>query len=893
MAGPLKLEQFGGQLPAWDDRLLPAGQAAASNNAYLFSGALTGWRKPKPLRSTTGKFVYRVPVITKATATGRLVFFDTPGEGDTFVIGEVTYTFTATVTDAFDILIGGDAATSADNALAAIVIGVGVGTVFGEGTCKNPALSVIDGANRRDTVTISAVDYPYILLVAPDDGAAPNSTICTATGNISSMNLDFTGPVSTFLGGINPTFDNNITGDSKWLDFDDPDTSVMRSAVVNDRFGRYYFSSPSLPPKYNTYDRIQNDDDAFLLGLNPPGCAPVVTVTGGGDAVQMGFPTSTSVVPLTFGANTVYLIQITPTAAIELEDVAFMPAETNATAEFAAVLYDDSAGAPFELLNVGNIITGCTAATQVTSQFQNPTGLLAGVKYWVGIMASAIVLAAKADDVTTKGVVFTNTFSNGPPTFAGTPTTDVPTMQIWADLQTGAVIAARSYVYTWVSAYGEESAPSPYTLVNGWNNGTWTIGLWTPPPDDMGVLRNITKLRLYRTITSTQGTAVFFFVAEVPIGTLEYVDKALDSIVGLNNILPSTTWFPPPESLQNIVSMPNGMSVGFRGNEIWFAEPYQPHAWPPGYVLTTEFPIIGLGITGNAVVAVTSGTPYIAQGVNPASMALTKTTKPEPCVSRASVLADTAGVYYISPNGLILVTQYGEVSNTTELWITREKWRKLTPSSKQRAILMASGYFCFKCRGDENSDDKQGFYIELNQADAQSFTIWPQPGGHRIGFGQLAEPDGDAIDNVLVDPWTGIGLLIQAGTVNYYDFSDTTPEILPYKWRSKVYQQNTKKNFGAMKIYFKIPPGTPTQNPVRNEEDTDDASWNTLATDQYGIVRVFADDTLVTTREIRKSGELLRILDGFKAESWQWEFEGRVEITNMQAAATVKELAAV
>lgn len=900
--GPLKLEQFGGCLPAWDDRLLPAGQAASSNNAYLFSGALSGWRKPKVLRSTSGKYVYRVPTITKATAHGYLLLFAQPSQGDTFTIGEERYTFTATVTNPYDVLIGAALADSANNAFAALTIGTGAGTLYGEGTCLNPALSAITGVIRQGT----ASGKPYIYVEAPDEGAAPNTTAFTESTSgvrlFALSNPDDTGSaVSTLIGGVNPTFDNNIAGDSKWLDFDDPDTSVMRSAVVNDRFGRYYFSSPSLPPKYNTYDRIQNDQSAFLLGLNPPGCAPIVSVTGGGDALQMGYPTNTVGGTFSFAANSIYLVQITPTAAIELEDVAFMPNETLTTAKFAAVLYDDRAGVPFELINVGNVVVGAEAAVQVTSQFTNPTGLLAGVKYWIGVMTDTI-LTTSLSDGSSAGVSFADTFNNGPPTFAGTVTTGLPTMQIWGDCTTGSVISARSYVYTWVSAYGEESAPSPFTLVNGWSNGTWDITLWTPPTDDMGVLRNITKLRLYRTVTSAAGSAVFFFVKELDIGTLAYTDVGSDLLVARNNILPSSTWFPPPESLQNIVSMPNGMAVGFRGNEIWFAEPYQPHAWPPNYVLTTEFPIIGLGISGNAVIAVTSGTPYVAQGVNPASMSLTKTTVPEPCISRASILADDGGIYYISPNGLILVTQYGQVTNTTELWITREKWRALTPSKNLRAIRLSSCYFCFgTVNGSDTSVAQAGFYIELNPADAQSFTIWPQPGGHRVGFNTLTSPIGEDIDNVLVDPWTGIGLLIADGSVHYYDFSDTAPEITPYKWRSKVYQQNTKKSFGAMKVYFKVPPGTPTQNPVRDESDTDDTDWNTLPTDKYGIIRVYASHStdpgdvmeLVTVRELRASGELMRILGGFKAESWQWEIEGRVEITNVQAAGTVKELAAV
>ena len=59
------------------------------------------------------------------------------------------------------------------------------------------------------------------------------------------------------------------------------------------------------------------------------------------------------------------------------------------------------------------------------------------------------------------------------------------------------------------------------------------------------------------------------------------------------------------------------------------------------------------------------------------------------------------------------------------------------------------------------------------------------------------------------------------------------------------------------------------------------------------MVRVFADGVLYTTRELRSSGELLRIFSGEKVEEWQFEIEGRVNISNMQVATSVKELGLV
>src|SRR4029077_19201973 len=60
----LKLDKFGGLLPAWDSRLLPEGQADYAENCYLFSGSLIGWRQPKllyRLKDSAAKYVFPHP----------------------------------------------------------------------------------------------------------------------------------------------------------------------------------------------------------------------------------------------------------------------------------------------------------------------------------------------------------------------------------------------------------------------------------------------------------------------------------------------------------------------------------------------------------------------------------------------------------------------------------------------------------------------------------------------------------------------------------------------------------------------------------------------------------------------------------------------------------------
>jgi hypothetical protein len=394
----------------------------------------------------------------------------------------------------------------------------------------------------------------------------------------------------------------------------------------------------------------------------------------------------------------------------------------------------------------------------------------------------------------------------------------------------------------------------------------------------------------------------------------EFVDTLPDNLVSLNNELVSTNWFPPPTNLQGMVALPNGVFAGWKNNEVWFCQPYQPHAWPPGFVITTDFPVVGLGVMNGALAVLTNTVPYVILGSQPSNMAALKCDKPHPCLSRGSILSGDAAVTYMSPNGLIQVTASGQCINTTDLWFTRERWQQLTPQKYTRAVELASSYFCFGSTSPlgtatDNSVAQQGFTIEL-AADAQNFTIWPQPGGHRLGFMPLSShviingiPQN--IDNVQLDPWTGIGLIVSNQSVYYYDFSDPVPIPVPYDWVSKVYQNNAKKNYSAFKLFFKVPAAVPAPAGERFEAEPTDPAWATLGATQYAIVKTYADIgvdengnlngsmVLVDCKEVRRSGEMLRLPAGFKAEQWQFEIVGRVIVTNLQVATSAKELANV
>lgn len=101
--------------------------------------------------------------------------------------------------------------------------------------------------------------------------------------------------------------------------------------------------------------------------------------------------------------------------------------------------------------------------------------------------------------------------------------------------------------------------------------------------------------------------------------------------------------------------MANGVMVGFRDNEVYFSEPYLPHAWPARYRLTVDYPIVALGSFGTTIVVATEGRPFLITGSHPESMSQLELDLIEPCVSARSMASMGHGVVYASRNGLVYV----------------------------------------------------------------------------------------------------------------------------------------------------------------------------------------------------------------------------------------------
>lgn len=615
------------------------------------------------------------------------------------------------------------------------------------------------------------------------------------------------------------TYDKDAIADSYWMEFENIDTDVVRSPVSQDQYERYYWASSSHVPRYNTRARIIAGQSPFTLGVPAPEVAPVVSLSG----VGTGF--------------------------------------TGGRGGYTLLGRDAS----MNVIRVGKRL----AAEKETYTISGQTG---GFNLMRKIPQRQYRLDANtsrgAYSLTGNPVDLTAAFAiTNPGTSAGS---------------SGSVTIVRAYVYTYVTEYGEEGPPSPATVQQGVQSADWTIQC-SAPTADQALNRNITKIRIYRSVTSTQGIASYFFVTELTLPTITYVDGNEDAVVTANNQLTTTGYTPPPENLKGMVTMPNGMIAGFTEKEVYFCEPYRPHAWPVAYALSVDFPIVGLGVIGQSLVVCTSSSPYVMTGTRPDNVASSKLSAIEPCMCKGSIVSTENGVYYASPSGLCIVRP-GALQVVTKNIIDKRAWLESLVVSLIRAGWIGDAYYCYgptRVGGfDSGAFDSDAFDIPGLSENFDGALI--DPGDQRVAYTVISTPQ--PVLNVQQDVWSGEILVVRSDGVYLVDVTDEAP-FGTFLWRSKIMQTGQKKNLGVARIFFETLAGAPTLNPTPNA-----SLVQTLAADQYGLVRLYADGRHVWTRELRTSGEIMKLPSGYKADYWQVEIEARVRVFSIEIASSAKEL---
>lgn len=264
----------------------------------------------------------------------------------------------------------------------------------------------------------------------------------------------------------------------------------------------------------------------------------------------------------------------------------------------------------------------------------------------------------------------------------------------------------RSYVYTyvWKKAGREmESAPSPASSSEGIylaDGVSMQVTNFQNIPSGntrpVGMLDADLYVRIYRAVGGA-----FLLVntaADVPITTaLAGYDDRVEA-ADLGESLSSLGWTPPPSDLKGLTNMANGMMAGFSGQNVYFCEPYIPHAWPIAYTISVDSPIVALASLDTTLVVLTAERPYYVQGSSPEYLTVVAADANQGCVSKDSVATMNGEVYFASPDGLLTTSPRG-TRNITEDFFAYKQWNTLLDPTTIKGFTHDQKYFGFHSRG--------------------------------------------------------------------------------------------------------------------------------------------------------------------------------------------------
>lgn len=404
--------------------------------------------------------------------------------------------------------------------------------------------------------------------------------------------------------------------------------------------------------------------------------------------------------------------------------------------------------------------------------------------------------------------------------------------------------ASYIYTYTFVTPYGEESEPAPPSkrvLVSPGN--VVRISNFEKLDEDS----RVNRFRIYRSQTSASGETDFYLIREIGTNKRTWDDRVSDNDPG--EPIPSLHYNPPPNDLTGLTGLPNGMMAGFVGKDLYFCEPYQPHAWPQKYVLTTDVPIVGLAAFGTTLVVLTEGVPYLVVGTAPENMQMEKSEANFPCVSARGIVDLGYSAAYPSNDGLVLIGPAGPQLVTRELF-TREQWQELNPSS------IVAGQFEGRYIASYTRTNGERGTIIIDLTGAQPFLVRTS----------------DAIDAMHYEVGTS-RLFVLTGRRQISQFDDASRPRRSMTWKSKRFVLPAPVNFGAYRVE-----GTTYLGPTATQGPADNFT-----------MKVYGDGKLVAT--VNNANKIGRLPGGFKAAVWEVEIEGFRPVSAIILAMSPSEIA--
>ena len=389
-------------------------------------------------------------------------------------------------------------------------------------------------------------------------------------------------------------------------------------------------------------------------------------------------------------------------------------------------------------------------------------------------------------------------------------------------------LETRVYTYTWVNkeaGFEFESAPAEASgSVDVRDAQTVSLSGFSTTPGGEYV---VSHKRVYRAVSG-----VFLFIKEIAASETTMVDDVKPDELG--EVLPTTTWTEPPQTLSGLTNLPNGLMAGFSGRDIHFCDPYHPHAWPDGYIQTIDFPVVGLARMDTTLAVLTKGCPYLIQGTHPESMAVVKSDLEQACVSKRSIVNVMGAVVYASPDGLMVLSTGGSKIVTENLF-NYTQWQAHFKPESIHAYQHDNQYIAFY----DNGTTQGGFIFDIASGQFILHDIYATAGFQDIQRDKLflAFPDRT------IKPW-GYGT------------------AKSYIWKSKKFTMPQVMGFSCAQLESEAYPMT---------------------------VKVYADNALIHTQTVQNRNPFR--LPAKVGRDWEMQVEGAHEVFSLSIANSMTELA--
>lgn len=428
-----------------------------------------------------------------------------------------------------------------------------------------------------------------------------------------------------------------------------------------------------------------------------------------------------------------------------------------------------------------------------------------------------------------------NALGGGPPYPQGVRELSVPAPtaapQVAMNVDGTGTASTNFYVTTFVNDLGWESAPSPPSAGIAMKPGAIiNIGNTTPLEAAPAGNYGITLRRIYRTQTSTSGTAEFFFLREVTIATTSTTDDAR----ALGELLATEGFIPPPSSGFGIIALWNSMMAMLSGDGkvLHVSEPGHPYAYPIRYQKDLKDKGVATAKWGKNLLVATVGAPVVFDGDDPFGLTDRPPAMAHACMSVVSVVSFAHGVAWASNEGLAYYGDQGQAILTENI-LTPDQWKAMAPSTM---VAGRWGRF-YVCSYDDGSGRKGFIFDPLNPAGG---IVYLTSGFNACHYDELA-------DQLYV---------LEGGNVRKF-CGGTTYQAASFT--SKQFLQTHPVVYGAGKVIARAYPVT---------------------------VDVYADGALKLTRSVAgRAGFTLP--DGFTAEDWQ------LRVSTPADAATANNVQAV